>query len=245
MASLLKQAKRGMRRKAGVWLHAALHSAPEKTRNRLGPALCYLEMLVLDYGLARVLYNNRHQISDEAWRSAQPAPHHLRLAASRGIRTIINLRSDQSFGTRWLEEHACERHGLKLVNVTLRSRAAPSLKELFEARRVLENADYPILIHCKSGSDRAGLMSALYRIVRRGETVEVAKSELSLKFGHIRQADTGILDYFFEAYLADDAKKSVNFWTWVSTVYDPDEIKRTFHASSLANRLVNNVLHRE
>ena len=245
MASLLKQAKRGLRRRAGHWLHASLHSAPDGLRKKLGPALCYLEMLVLDYGITRVLYNNRHKISGEAWRSAQPAPHHIRLAARRGVRTVINLRSDQSFGTRWLEERSCEHHGLKLVNLTLRSRAAPSRKELFDAKKLLERVGYPVLIHCKSGSDRAGLMSALYRIVHLGEPVGDARKELGLKYGHVRQADTGVLDYFFERYLADNARNPIGFWTWVETVYDPDEIKRTFHASSLANRLVNNILHRE
>ena len=35
------------------------------------------------------------------------------------------------------------------------------------------------------------------------------------------------------------------FFEWVDTVYDPDELKRTFHAKGWANRLVNTVLRRE
>jgi hypothetical protein len=35
------------------------------------------------------------------------------------------------------------------------------------------------------------------------------------------------------------------FFEWARTVYDPDELKRTFHAKGWANRLVDSVLQRE
>ena len=69
---------------------------------------------------------------------------------------------------------------------------------------------------------------------------------MSLKYGHIRQADTGVLDYFFERYLADNAVRPMPFFEWVDTVYDPDELKRTLPvAKGWANRLVDSVLRRE
>jgi hypothetical protein len=49
----------------------------------------------------------------------------------------------------------------------------------------LERCDYPLLIHCKSGADRTGLASALYLMVRRGESPERALGAFSLEFGHI------------------------------------------------------------
>ena len=245
MASLIKKAKRGIRRRTGDFLHGAIHNAPDSLRQRLSPALCYFEMLILDYGLVRGLYNNRHRISDEAWRSAQPAPHHIRKAARAGVKTVINLRGDQSFGTTWLEERACAQNGLKLINFKLRSRAAPSREELHAMRALLEGIAYPVLLHCKSGADRAGLMSVLYRHVREGVPIAEAKAQLSLKYGHIRQADTGVLDYFFERYLADNAASPISFWDWVDTRYDADEVNATFKANTIANRLVNGILKRE
>ena len=245
MASLLKRAKRGMRRKAGDFLHGAIHHAPDSLRTRLSPALCYFEMLVLDYGVVRMVYNNRHKISDEAWRSAQPAPHHIRSAARAGVKTVVNLRGDQSFGTTWLEERACAQNGLKLVNFKLRSRAAPTRDELRAIRELLETISYPVLLHCKSGADRAGLMSVIYAHVRKGIPISEARQQLSLKYGHIKQADTGVLDAVFERYLADNAESPVAFWDWVDTRYDPDEVNRTFKANSFANRLVNGFLRRE
>jgi protein tyrosine/serine phosphatase len=100
-------------------------------------------------------------------------------------------------------------------------------------------------MHCKSGADRAGLMSVLYRFVHEGVQLKEAKKELSLRYGHIRQAHTGILDYFFEKYLEDTAKRPMPFFDWVENVYDPDELKRTFQSKGWANRIVDSVLRRE
>ena len=59
------------------------------------------------------------------------------------------------------------------------------------------------------------------------------------------QADTGILDYFFEKYLEDTAARPMDFFEWVETEYDPIALKRTFKSRGWANRLVDSVLRRE
>ncbi len=100
-------------------------------------------MLLVDHGIFRLFYANCHKISDKAWRSAQPAPHHIRRFADAGIRTIVNLRGERQCGSYWLEEEACARHGLKLVNFQIRSRAAPTREELLGAKRLFEEIEYP------------------------------------------------------------------------------------------------------
>src|SRR5262249_42727538 len=50
--------------------------------------------------------------------------------------------------------------------------------------RHLRACAYPLLIHCKSGSDRTGLASALYRLVRLGEPPERAMDSFSYGHGH-------------------------------------------------------------
>ncbi|CAA2142357.1 hypothetical protein HYPP_03379 [Hyphomicrobium sp. ghe19] len=245
MASPLKEAKRGLRRTSGALLHSAVHSPPSWLGTRFASALCYAEMLLIDYGLVRTIYNNRHRVGRDAWRSAQPAPHHIAWAARRGIKTIINLRGEQSYGTRWLEQQACARHGLTLVDLTLRSRAAPSLAEFQAMKDVLAKAEYPILVHCKSGADRAGLMSVMISHLHDGQPIREAVKQLSLRYGHVRSADTGVLDAVFHRYLADEARTGIAFWDWIETVYDSREVNSTFKARGWANRLVNNILNRE
>jgi len=245
MAGLVKQAKRSWRRMARRCREAMVRHSPDWVRRSFGPPATYLDMLLVDHGIFRLFYANCHRISDQAWRSAQPAPHHLHRFARAGIRTIVNLRGERQCGSYWLEQRTCDRLGLKLVNFQMRSRAAPTYAELMGAKQLFEEVEYPMLMHCKSGADRAGIMSVLYRYLHEGVPLDEAKTELSLKYGHIRQADTGILDYFFEKYIADNAVRPMPFFEWARTVYDPDELKRTFHAKGWANRLVDSVLQRE
>lgn len=246
MASLLKQAKRGFRRRSDAFLHGAVHSSPEWVRSRFAPALCYAEMLFIDYGFIRSVFNNRHRILNDAWRSAQPAPHHIAQAARRGVKTVVNLRGEeQTYGTRWLEERACLRNGLGLVTLRLRSRAAPTRAEFQSIKDLLEKVEFPILVHCKSGADRAGLMSVMVAHLHGGQPIRQAVKQLSLRYGHIRSADTGVIDAVFDRYLADEAQTGIAFWDWVQNVYDSREVSGTFKARGWANRLVNGILQRE
>ncbi len=227
------------------WRLAVIDYTPLWMRRAFGPLVWYFDMLLIDHGIFRMVYVNRHRLSGEAWRSAQPAPHHIRALKRRGLRTIVNLRGERLCGSYWLEQEICERKGIKLVNFQVRSRGAPSRAEVRGARDLFERAEYPILLHCKSGADRVGLMSALYKIFREGAPVAEAKQELALRYGHIRQADTGILDRFFESYLEHNRRQPMPFLEWVETVYDADALKREFRSAGWARRLVDGVLKRE
>lgn len=225
--------------------NAVIEYTPGWARTALAPAAFYFDMLLIDHGVFRLVYNNRHRLGEHAWRSAQPAPHDIKALAQEGIRTIVNLRGEQPCGSYLLEEDACRRYGIDLVNYQVRSRAAPGRAEVKGARELFDRIEYPMLMHCKSGADRVGLMSVLYRYLKEGVPLEIAKKELSWRFGHIRQADTGILDYFFERYLQDAALHPIPFLEWVDKVYDPKELRKSFTARGWANQVVNNVLRRE
>ncbi|MFT3732036.1 MAG: sulfur transferase domain-containing protein [Hyphomicrobium sp.] len=246
MASPLKQAKRELRRSTGALLHSVVHTSPPWLRSRLAPSLCYAEMLFIDYGIVRILYNNRHRISKDVWRSAQPAPHHIAWAAKRGIKTVVNLRGpEQTFGTRWLEQQACARHGIALADLRLRSRAAPTRAEFRSIKELVEKVEFPILIHCKSGSDRAGLMSVMVLHLHDGVPIREAVRQLSFRYGHVKSADTGVIDAVFDRYLEAEAKTGVGFWEWIQTVYRAQEVNESFKSRGWANRLVNGILRRE
>lgn len=245
MTSLSKPLRKAIKRYTLGWRWTIADRAPPWARRYLAKPASYLDMLLIDHGIFRLLYTNRHRIDAHAWRSAQPAPHDIGALARLGVRTVVNLRGERLCGSYILEKAACERHGVKLIDFPIRSRAAPTRQELLSARALFESVEYPILLHCKSGADRAGLMSVLYRHLKEGVPLTEAKEQLSIRYGHIRQADTGVLDAFFERYLADTAKHPMPLFEWVETVYDAEELKRTFHASGWANRLVNFVLRRE
>lgn len=202
-------------------------------------------MLFADHGVFRTFFNTRTRISDEMWRSSQPLPYQVTGAARLGIRTIVNLRGagDNSFYR--FEEEYCRRNGITLMNFVIYSREAPRADTVLEAKTLFQTLAYPALIHCKSGADRAGLMSALYLHFRKGLPIAEAKRQLSLRFGHVKQAKTGILDFFLDSYLAYDAKTPTPFETWVRDIYDRDAVTKAFHASWWANTLTDKLLRRE
>lgn len=240
---------KGVRKAAsrlGKWGRGAIaRGAPDWMKRSLGPFAQHLDMLFIDHGVFRVFYLNYHRIDDYAARCAQPTPGQIRRFAGRGIKTIINLRGERDCGSFRLEQQACVEAGLELVNFQARSRAAPRPSEIRAAAELFRSVEYPIVMHCKSGADRAGLMSVLYLFLHRGVPLEVAIRQLSLKYGHIKQAQTGVLDHFFESYLAAEAETGIDFWTWLDTVYDADALKAEFQSTKLADRLVDTVLRRE
>ena len=69
--------------------------------------------------------------------------------------------------------------------------------------------------------------------------------QLGARYGHFKQADTGIIDAFFQRYLEDTRARPMPFLEWVDTVYDPDALLRSFKAGRWANIAVNTILRRE
>lgn len=245
MARLMKRAKRSVRRAAWAGVATVSSMLPDAWRVRAEPYARYLDMLLLDHLVVRLMFPNRHRLAPDAWRAAQPLPYQVRHHARQGIRTIVNLRGPADSSTYRLEKAACREAGITLVDFCVRSRAAPTRDEVLAARELFADVAYPMLMHCKSGADRVGLMSTLYLHTRHGVPISEARRQLSLRYGHIRQADTGILDLFFEAYLAYAAKTPIEFYDWVATVYDPAEVAANLHSRRWANRIVDKIFRRE
>ena len=216
-------------------------AAPAANRRGL---VDWIELIFKDHGFLRILWHNQHQIAPGMWRSNQPAPSRIRKAAGDGIRTIINLRGPRDDGGWRLEAEACETAGITLLDFTARSRAAPDKAMLHAARDLFAEAQLPALMHCKSGADRAGLMSALYLLIVEGRPAREAAGQLALKYGHFKQAKTGLLDAFFAAYYPYE-DEGMAFFDWVDNVYDPEELTRQFKARGWAVRLTDSILRRE
>lgn len=211
----------------------------------LDPMLDYVDLIFVDHGIFRVAYANRHRLSADAWRSSQPAPHDVRVLAKRGVKTILNLRGQRDCGSYRLEMQACRKYGIRLVDFSVKSRQAPTKRTFHEAKALFDSIEYPMLLHCKSGADRAGLMSVLYMILKENVPVQQAKRQLSLRFGHIRQADTGVLDFVFDSYLAHNKREPIAFLDWIDAHYDEKALAKSFKANSWANLIVDRVVRRE
>jgi protein tyrosine/serine phosphatase len=210
-----------------------------------GRVRAWTNMLLVDHGVFRLAYLNRHQVSERLWRSAQPAPHQIARFAAQGVRTIVNLRGGREHGSWPLEKEACDRHGIELIDFVLRSREAPDRDSLLRIKDFFGGLRYPALVHCKSGADRAGLFAALYLLVHEGRSAAEAMEQLSPRYGHFRFAKTGILDAFLELYRTEGEAKGLSFLEWADRVYDPQALQRTFKPRFWSNVLVDRIMRRE
>ncbi len=207
-------------------------------------AIDWIELIFKDHGFLRFAWHNQHQIADGVWRSNQPGPGRIAKLANEGIKTIINLRGPRDDGGWQLEAEACSKAGITLFDFTTRSRAAPSKFMLHDARLLFAEINKPVLMHCKSGADRAGLMSALYLLIAENQPARIAMQQLAWKYGHVKAAKTGLLDAFFAAYLPYE-KDGMAFYDWVDQIYDPATLTAQFQAQSWAVRLTDTILQRE
>ena len=174
-----------------------------------------------------------------------PTPSRIGDYSKLGIKTIINLRGVRKDGGWLLENEACNEHNIKLVDFRARSRAAPEKEMIFKAKKLFNNIQYPALIHCKSGADRAGIMCALYMLIYKKQDPDIAKKQLSWKYLHIKWAKPGVLDSFVENYSIDQKKNKIKFMDWVKNKYNPEKLESSFRSVWWVNRLLDDILKRE
>lgn len=204
------------------------------------------ELVWGDHGFLRARFRNLHRVSAEMWRSNQPSPRQIgEHARERGIRTIVNLRGESTKGYYLLEREACRAHGIDLIDFRVFSRDTPTVEAILGARELFERIEYPALMHCKSGADRAGLMAALYKLTRQQAPIEEAMAQLSLKYLHVRQGKTGMLDAFFETYRDFARHTPKAFLDWVCEDYDRQAVKSDFMERFESRLALDRLLRRE
>ena len=203
----------------------------------------------VDHGIIRLIYNNFYQVLPDVYRCSQPGASQIRRYHQQyGIKTIINLRGYNDHMSFWLfEKEVCDELGITMIDHRLLSRDLPTKEAIHATKELLETVQYPILFHCKSGADRAGLMSVLCRIFIANDTVADAMSELDWRYGHIKQSKTGMIDFFFNAYLSYCAEHEnpLPFLQWVDEHYDYTAQRKAFRESWWATTITDRILKRE
>jgi uncharacterized protein (TIGR01244 family) len=207
----------------------------------------WIDMLVRDAGLLRLFWKNRARVGARAFRMNQPFPSDIARAKAEGIRTIISARHDTRHGGHALEREAAEAAGIRYIVLDshpIFSRGAPYRSSILNAAAIFRAVEQPVLIHCKSGADRAGFLSALWLIVMENVPVAEARKQLSLRFLHFRSSKTGRLDAVFDQYLIETRENGKPFLDWVAEDYDHARVEST-HRHGVFGDFLDRVLRRE
>ena len=183
----------------------------------------------IDHEFLRILYHNNFQIAPGVFRSNQPSEKRiLEWQREKGILSIINFRGESNQGAFFIEKNICEEIGIRLINIKLYSSKLPEKEKIFEINEVFKTIKKPFLMHCKSGSDRAGLGSALYFLLVLNTPVEIAQKQLSFKFLHLGGWTAGILDFMLMEYRHAFKKDRINFLDWVRERYQTEEMTQRY-----------------
>lgn len=176
-------------------------SAPtRKTWRRIVIVVMIVLFIPAGYYLTLVGIGNFHAITPgEAYRCAQPDYGRLEYyMKTYGIRSIINLRG-RNPGEKWYSDEIrfSAANGIKHYDIPLSASAEPSARQMHELMMIFKTAPRPVLIHCMSGADRSGLVSAMWKVAVDGEPKSEADRQLSIRYGHIPIGSTTAMDQSF------------------------------------------------
>lgn len=204
--------------------------------------------MTVEHNFINLLRQNFHRVDEKTFRSSQPTPGQIEERVRRyGIKTVLNLRGfAKNSPLLELEQEACDRAGVKLKHFKITSRSIPTAEKLREAKALFEELEYPLMLHCKAGADRAGLMSSLYLHFHKGVPVEELDQLRLWPYGHIKDAKTGLLDLFFDSYIEYRKRGGEkDIISWLEEDVDRAQLAASFKPSLFTNILVEKILNRE
>ena len=115
--------------------------------------------------------DNWYKLDDKLYRASQPDLEGFQDAARFGIKSVLNLRDNHSDDSKAkglpLKVHRVEMEADDVIEV-----------DVIKALQIIKESDGPVLVHCWHGSDRTGLVCAMYRITFQNWTKEAAIDEM-------------------------------------------------------------------
>lgn len=120
--------------------------------------------------------NNLYQVSPQLYRSEQPLKEDGAALQQLNIKTVVNLRARNKDAIELAQSN------MTLVHVPINTWSI-STQQLAQALWQIEQAkpQGSVLLHCYHGSDRTGVVTAMYRIIYQNWSIADAQREM--KYG--------------------------------------------------------------
>ena len=132
--------------------------------------------------LSNIHIDNFGRVTDTYFRGGQPQGHDYADLAAVGIKTIINLASDDAQAN---EQAMTEAAGMKYVSIPMTTHVVPTAAQIKQFLAIVTDpAAQPVYVHCVGGRHRTGVMTAVYRMTAEGWSAAQAFAEMKqYKFG--------------------------------------------------------------
>jgi protein tyrosine/serine phosphatase len=185
------------------------------------------------FALWRLATHNEGAVeAGKLYRSAQLSRSDLQKEVTdNGIKTIINLSGENHKAVWYVEELAlCQEQHIRHVDIHLSAQHLPLPSEISKLLESYREVPRPILLHCRSGSDRTGLAAALYLIDQDHVPWNKAEEALSVSYGHFAIYPYFEMDEFVQLY-GEGSKKSLLNWTREDypSVYEEERKESRWH----------------
>ena len=138
-----------------------------------------------------VKIKNFGQMDDRFFRGARPKDEDYAALAALGVKTVIDLTDN----SKEYEQPAVERAGLRYVNIPMVDKSYPSMEQVNEFLKVVDNPETgKFFVHCAGGRHRTGVVGAVYRFNHDNWKLEQVLAEMDqFEFGsgmgHGKQKD--------------------------------------------------------
>jgi protein tyrosine/serine phosphatase len=155
-------------------------------RSRVSAAAILVSLSLASTVAARsasaVRIDNFGRVNDTYYRGAQPEGRDYQDLATLGVKTIINLTSDDAEAN---EPAMARQAGIKYFQIPMTTHLAPTDLQIAEFLKIVnEPANQPVYVHCVGGRHRTGVMTAVYRMTNDNWSANQAFSEMkNYKFG--------------------------------------------------------------
>lgn len=165
------------------------------------------------YSTFRISKNFAEVVPGQFYRSAQLTDEELEKAIQDyRIKTVISLRGAPEH-TEWYQEQTAvlAKHKVAFHALWWMAEFFPPKAELQKYIQLLDTVEYPILIHCRVGSDRTGLATAIYAMDKLRTPKEIAINQhLSFDYWHVPAFKPAMVE-FAKIYRGPE---------WITSKYD-------------------------
>ena len=201
-----------------------------KNQKQLKRAFISLLIIILVMLVSFALYliiharnGNFHTVlRKKVYRSAQLDSHQLlSVIRNYGIKSIIDLEGQSNKAWYKDEVSISKDKGINHYTLSLPAHGTITKSQLTKLIYILEHAPKPILVHCRSGSDRSGLASAISVIFSGATSFDAFEDQISWQYGVVSPTSVGyvVLKNYSNYLKASNLKNNrKNFILWANSV---------------------------
>lgn len=120
---------------------------------------------------------NFHEVTPFLYRGGQPGREGYKALAEAGVKTIISFRWGKKIVKTEME--AVQSLGMTFISMPLCYWKTPNVNDCEQFLKIVDDdKNWPVFVHCFHGSDRTGLLVAVFRLTRQQWKVDDAYKEM-------------------------------------------------------------------